>query len=47
MPGTALNKILCEQGVIFKRGSSYKAYAAYQWLSTDGYADSVISEFGQ
>ena len=47
MTGTALNKILCEKGIIYKRSKSYKPYAAYQWLINEGYADYVITEFGQ
>lgn len=47
MSGTALNRILCEKGIIYKRSNSYKPYAAYQWLTRDGYADYTMSEFGQ
>ena len=30
MTGTALNKISCEKGIIYKRFKSYKPYASYQ-----------------
>ena len=35
LSGTALNKILCEQRIIFMIGNSYKPYADYQWIITD------------
>ena len=39
-----LNKILHDNGVIFKQGSVWFPYADHQWLITDGYADYHIYE---